>query len=193
MDSFTDLLAKARAGSADAWDHLWTQYGPHLLRVARRRLPKRLQAKTGGSDLLQLTFLEAHQDFHQFHGRTEAELEAWFRQILLHNITDIERQYLQAGKRQIAVEMPLAQGEPEAATLSPSAEALEHEKIEALERALETLGKRDRQIVHLRMEQRLRFDQIGPLVGLSEAGARSLWYRAIQRLARKLELFRDDR
>ncbi len=193
MDSFTDLLAKARAGSADAWDRFWTQYGPHLLRVARRRLPKRLQAKTGGSDVLQLMFLRAYQDFHHFHGQTEAELKGWFRQILLHNIRDVERQYLQAGKRQMAVEMPLAQREPEAATLSPPAEAWEHEKIEALGRALETLGKRDRQILHLRMEQHLRFDQIGPLVGLTEAGARSLWYRAIQRLAQKLELFRDDR
>jgi RNA polymerase sigma-70 factor, ECF subfamily len=193
VDSFEDLPAKARAGSSDAWDRFWTQYGPPLLRVAGRWLPRGLQAKTGRSDLLQLTFLQAHQDFPHFHGITEAQLRAWLRQILLHNITDLKRQFLRAGKRQLAVEKPLGHKEPETPTPTPPTEALEQEKLEALRRALETLGARDRQILRLRMQEHLRFDQIGPEMGLSEAGARSLWCRAIQRLARKLEFFRNDR
>jgi RNA polymerase sigma-70 factor (subfamily 1) len=195
MDSFRELLAKAQAGLPEAWDQFWTQYGPHLLRVARSRLSRRLQAKTGGSDLVQLTFLKAHAEFPHFHGTTECELRAWFKQILLHNIADIERQYLQAGKRQLAVEEALVRVEKKipATTPSPPAEAVEQEELEAFRRALETLGQRDRQIIRLRMQEHDRFDQIGPQMGLSEAGARSLWYRAIKRLARRLEFFCNDR
>jgi RNA polymerase sigma-70 factor, ECF subfamily len=193
MDPFEDLLAQARAGGPEAWDRLWTEYGPHLLRLARRRFPRRLQGKARESDLVQETFLQAHQDFPDFRGKTESELKAWLAQILLHNITDFERRYCQAGKRHLAVEESLAHlgKEPLAPTPSPTVEALEREKMEAFRRALEKLGKRDRQILRLRMQEGLHFDQIGPLMSLSEAAARSLWYRAIQRLARKLEFFRD--
>jgi len=193
MDSFEDLLAKARTGSPEAWDQMWTQYGPHLLRVARRRLSRHLQAKAGESDLVQETFLQAHQDFPQFHGQTEGELKAWFAHILLHNITDFERRYREAKKRRLAVEESLAQKDPLAPTLSPPAEALEREEMEAFRGALRRLNARDRQILRLRMNEGLPFNQIGTQMGLSEAGTRSLWYRAIQRLARKLEFFRNDR
>jgi RNA polymerase sigma-70 factor, ECF subfamily len=42
-------------------------------------MPYDLQAKGGGSDLVQETLLDAHKDFDRFTGRTEQEFLAWLQ------------------------------------------------------------------------------------------------------------------
>src|SRR5262249_49490145 len=99
-------LAAARAGSGDALGEALEACRPYLLRVANQELDQDLRAKGGASDLVQETFLEAQRDFPRFQGSSDAELRAWLRHILLHNLGKFARRFRQTQKRRLAAEVP---------------------------------------------------------------------------------------
>ena len=76
------------------------QFRSTLTMLARMYLGTRLQQKFDGSDIVQETFLEAHQHLDQCRGRTKSQVFAWLRQILTNNIFDAVREY-SAAKRDI--------------------------------------------------------------------------------------------
>src|SRR5262245_5783304 len=102
-----ERLAAARAGSHEALGEALEACRRYLLLVAQRELAPELQAKGGASDLVQQTFLEAQRDFPRFAGTTEAELLAWLRCILLHNLGKFSRQYRGTQKRGLEREVTL--------------------------------------------------------------------------------------
>jgi RNA polymerase sigma-70 factor (ECF subfamily) len=75
--------------------------------LAHIEVDPRLGRKLDASGVVQETFLEAHQNWPQFQGKTQAELSAWLRQILAHNLADAVRA-LRREKRDIGRERPLA-------------------------------------------------------------------------------------
>jgi RNA polymerase sigma-70 factor (ECF subfamily) len=58
------------------------RYRAYLHFLARIHLDPRLTGKVDASDMVQQTFLQAHQGLDRFQGHSEAELTAWLRQIL---------------------------------------------------------------------------------------------------------------
>src|SRR6516164_7571588 len=108
-DEMADWLTQARAGSQEALGHALEGSRPYLLAIAGRQLGRELQAKDGASDLVQQTFLEAQRDFARFEGTSEAELLAWLRHMLLHNVGKLRRRY-RTGKRDPGLEIALADG-----------------------------------------------------------------------------------
>src|SRR5215470_12639237 len=86
-------LSQARAGSRDALGQMLEAYRTYLLLIANQQLSPELQAKGGASDLVQDTFFEAQRDFAGFAGNSADELQAWLRQLLLHNLANFARQY----------------------------------------------------------------------------------------------------
>src|SRR5262245_31447323 len=79
------------------------RYRAYLRLLARLHLDRRLQGKLDPSDVVQQTFLQAYRALDQFRGRTEAELAAWLRQILAHNLAHAARD-LGRDKRDVARE-----------------------------------------------------------------------------------------
>ena len=57
-------------------------YADYLRLLARLQLDSRLRSRLDPSDVVQQTFLIAHEKRDQFRGRTDAELAAWLRTIL---------------------------------------------------------------------------------------------------------------
>jgi len=74
-----------------------------------------------------------------------------------------------------------------AASPSPSAEAMAHERAEALQLALARLPEDYRQVIALRHLEQLSFDEIGALMERSADAVRKLWTRAIERLRMELD------
>ena len=187
-------LRDARAGSADALGEALEACRGYLLTVAQRELLPDLRAKGGASDLVQQTFLEAQRDFARFHGKTEAELLAWLRRLLLNNLANFARDYRETAKRQVAREVGLPDADssklggpiPAAATPSPSKQAMAHERTEAVMEALDKLPADYRQIVLLRYREERSFEEIGQMMGRSANAARKLWLRAVERLKQDL-------
>ena len=80
-----DLLEAARRGDRDALGDLLQRHSGYLQLLVSGRLDKRLQSRVNASDVVQETFLEAHRDFGQFRGSSEAQFAAWLKAILAHN------------------------------------------------------------------------------------------------------------
>jgi RNA polymerase sigma-70 factor (ECF subfamily) len=167
-DDLAKWLAEARRGCPEALGKLLEAYRRYLLLIAERELPADLRSKGGASDLVQQNFLEAHQGFAGFAGRTPQEFRGWLRRNLLHNIANFTRRYRDTAKRCVAGEQPLAPadsqgvgGDPQASTLTPSGKAMAREQAEAMQRALGRLPEDYRFALVLRFQERLSFEEIG--------------------------------
>jgi len=191
---FGERIRSARAGSAEALGQLLEECRPYLLLIANQELPPGLRGKVGASDLVQETFLQAQGHFDRFRDDDEPALLAWLRQILLNNAANLKRRYCATDKRQLARELPLANGsaadafDVSAPGPSPSSLVAADEEDAALERALGQLPEEYRQVVTWRNYDRLPFDEIGQRLGRSAEAARKLWVRAVERLQQELGL-----
>jgi len=188
-------LADARCGSQEALGSLLETFRNYLLMVANRGLDPQLQAKGGGSDLVQETFLEAQRAFGQFHGGTEAELLHWLRTILHNNLANFRRRYwateMRAVTREVALEDVGPLGDSAAALAAdlptPSRAAMAKEEAQKLQRALERLPESHRRVVLLRNRDHRSFEEIGAALGRSAEATRKLWVRAIAQLQKELK------
>jgi RNA polymerase sigma-70 factor (ECF subfamily) len=191
---FVRWLAAARDGSADARGRLLEGCRQYLLLVANEELPSDLRPKVAASDLVQDTFVKAHERFAQFRGGTPEELVAWLRRILLNDLANCSRHYFETDKCQLSREMslantPLARLQDVLASDadSPQTQLLAQEQADALDLALNQLPGNYRDAILWRMRDGLSFEEIGRRLGRSERAARKLWVRALERLQELLE------
>jgi RNA polymerase sigma-70 factor (ECF subfamily) len=196
-----ERLAAARAGSREALGQVLSQYHCYLLQVARRQLARDLQAKGDASDLVQETFLEAQRFFDRFDGHSGDELRAWLRCVLVHQTAKVGRRFRTTQKRRLAREVrldacrPLADADaalPPAPVATPSAMLLARERREVLLRALDRLPEDYRQVMLLRYQQEMTFEEIGRQMARSADAARMLWARALERLKHELRAFSES-
>jgi RNA polymerase sigma-70 factor (ECF subfamily) len=192
MAAAGDWLPAARAGSREALGEALETYRGILLRLAEREIDADLRGKGGASDLVQQTFLDAQRLFPRFEGTTDGEWQAWLRQLLVYNAADFTRRF-RAGKRNAAREAPLPEsslGLPSglpADFSTPSVVASEAEQEAALARALARLQDDYREVLRLRYEEELTFEEIGQrLGGRTPNAARKLWTRAVHELEREM-------
>lgn len=185
------LLSAARAGDRDAQGRLLDQCRAYLLYVANEKLDSRLQARGGGSDLVQETILNALIAFPEFRGSTLEELHGWLRAILLNVIADFRRHHL-ADKRNPRAEESLDDPDSRNDLLDklvhdsppPDGKAILRERLEALRNALARLPGEYREVLQLRHERKQSFDQIGAALGRSPDAARMLHARAVKQLSK---------
>jgi RNA polymerase sigma-70 factor (ECF subfamily) len=193
QDCIPRWLDEARHGSAEALGRLLEECRFYLLGVANRELDPQLRGKVGASDLVQETFLKAQGAFEQFHGQTEEEWLGWLRQILLHQLIDLQRQYA-AAKRDMQREEPLSPGhECIDPGETPSAVAAEQERDQRLRAALAQLPDEQRQLIEWHDFERLSFVVIGQRLGKSADAACKQWGRAIEQLGKLLDQGDDPR
>jgi RNA polymerase sigma-70 factor (ECF subfamily) len=188
-DDAAQWLSAARAGSSEAMGQILEACRGYLLLIAQQEIQPDLRAKAGASDLVQQTLLSALGDFDRFQGNSEAEILAWLRQLLLHNLTDFARLYRATDKRQISREVALDTGNPAAqraanvgSDASPSGEVIAREEARQVQQALERLPEDYRRVLVLRFQEDRSFEEIGRLMNLSANAARKLWLRAIKRM-----------
>lgn len=197
---FQALLESARAGSSESLGEALEICRQYLLLVANRELDEKLQAKGGGSDLVQETFFEAQRDFARFSGATRDEMLAWLRQILLHNVQNFRRFWLETEKRNADVEIPIQENQSShlgAAELpspqqTPSQWAMKKERLDAVAVALSRLSDEHRQVIIFRNQQHLSFEEISGRLGRTADAARKLWARAVEKLQEELSQTDDS-
>jgi RNA polymerase sigma-70 factor (ECF subfamily) len=187
-------LPLARAGSREALGELFEAHRAYLLLVANRQLDPVLRAKGGASDLVQETFFEAQRDFAGFEGKSADELQAWLKQLLLHNLANFARSYRQTTKRAIDREIPLEletpsgkeAGQMPSDTPSPSGQAMAQEQTQMLQAVLQRLPEDYRQVITWRYQEGRSFAEIAERFQRSENAVRKLWFRAVERLEQEL-------
>jgi RNA polymerase sigma-70 factor (ECF subfamily) len=173
------------------------RYRGYLRFLARAHLDPRLQGKLDASDLVQQTFLQAHQALAQFRGSTEAELAAWLRQILARNLAHAVRD-LGRDRRDVARERSLeAALEASSSRLegwlasdqsSPSEVADRNEQLARLADALAELPDTQRDALVLHYWQDLSVGEIARGMGRTPAAVAGLIKRGLQRVRRHLKV-----
>lgn len=194
VDAWKGRLTNARAGEAHALGEALEACRTYLLHVAEHELDAQLRAKGGASDIVQQTFMEAQQDFSRFSGTSEAELLAWLRRMLLNNISNFRRTYVQTAKRSAKKEVPLASGDSNAQERSwladgmptPSREMMADEQEDALYAALDRLPEDYAQVLRLRYVEGLPFEEVAQKMNRTANAVRKLWARAIEKLQEEM-------
>jgi RNA polymerase sigma-70 factor (ECF subfamily) len=195
--SVSDLIRKAHKHEPGALDRLLESYRQYLKLLARTGIDASLQGKADPSDLVQETYLKAHQHFDQFHGQSEAELTAWLRRILARNLADLTRRYHLAESRRTDREHSLEQlldTSSQAldnlladAAGSPSDSAQRRELSVVLANALAELNDEQREVIVLRSLEERDWPEIARRMGRTAAAVRMLWVRALKRLRPLIE------
>lgn len=189
-NEFERLLLAARRGDGSAIGRLLEQHRDQLRGIAQDRLPHRLHAKFSASDIVQQTYLDVHRQFPTFKGRSRPSWIAWLRTSLLNHLRDEVRRF-RSRRRQTQREVPIV-GDSELPralfdSLSPSRDAAVREEQQQLWQAIDRLPERYREVILLRHQQNLSFDEIGKRLGRSENAARKLWVRSLTLLQATLK------
>jgi RNA polymerase sigma-70 factor (ECF subfamily) len=191
------LLALARSGELPALGKLLELYREYLSLLARLQIGRRLQGKVDAADLVQETFLQAHEGWGRFRGTTEAELLAWLRRILAARVADLMRRYLGSQGRDVRLECELAAELDrssqvlDAALLakqdSPSKQVARREQGVILADALALLPQDYREVLILRHLEGLRFPEVAQRTGRTLDAVKKVWTRALDRLRHSLK------
>jgi RNA polymerase sigma-70 factor (ECF subfamily) len=190
------LLTQARGGKEGALGALFESYTRYLTLLARLQIGRRIQGKVDPGDIVQETFLEAHRQFPQFRGTTEAELVSWLRRILAGQLALVVRRYIGTKGRDIRLEMDLAaeldnsanalDGALAASYSTPSQHASRREQAVLLADALGELSEDYREVIILRHLEALPFAEVAKRMNRSEDSVQKLWVRSLAALRNSL-------
>ncbi|UCF66773.1 MAG: hypothetical protein JSV80_13440, partial [Acidobacteriota bacterium] len=83
-----DLLSRARDGSKEALDEIFSRYAGRLLAIIRLRMGSDLRQRIESRDILQATLLRSFERFDQFAASDTSSLMGWLARIAQHEIGD---------------------------------------------------------------------------------------------------------
>lgn len=177
----------------ESWPDRFRSY---LRLLARSQLDGRLRSKLDPSDIVQQTLFQAHRALADFRGATDAEMAAWLRQILAHNLAHAVRDFGR-DKRNVARERSLqAAVDASSARLdawlaaeqsSPSQHAQRNEQVLRLCDALEQLPEAQRDAVRLHYWEECTLAEISSRLEKSPAAVAGLLKRGMRKLRGLLE------
>lgn len=186
-------ITEARGGDRVALGRLLGACFSCLLAAANRGLSAALRGRLDPSDVVQDTLMEAWQGFAQFRGESEADLLAWIRQILRHNLANERRRHIHSAMRSTRREVVLSAVASSRLEIvagnggeSPAARVEDRERHEMLEFSLRRLPERYRQALCLHTQDGLTFAQVGQRLHCTAEAARKLWWRAAEELMQLL-------
>ncbi len=206
-----ELLARARAGEAEALGELCALYRNYLRMVVRTGLGPRLREKLELSDVVQEALVEVVRQFPQFTGQNEAALVGWLRRLVGQKLADLGRYHSRTkragGVAAVPLDAPWDAGRGEGAgkgeaggggggrlldmlalsQTSPSEVVSRRELIVLLADALGALPEGEADVLWLYHAENLSFEAIGERMGLSRKSVRGVWARGLKRLKRSLE------
>jgi RNA polymerase sigma-70 factor (ECF subfamily) len=197
--SASDLIRRFRAGEDRARELLFDRYRQYLWLLAQGQLGGRLRTRCDPSDLIQQTLLEAFRDFAGFTGTHEAELLAWLRQILAHNLYN-EARHQGAQRRDAARQVSLEEVQTgldrSSVTLgrclaadgpTPSQAAGEREAAVHLADMLARLPKDYQTVLMLRVFEGHSAEEVAQRMNRTPGAVRMLQLRALTALRELME------
>jgi RNA polymerase sigma-70 factor (subfamily 1) len=167
------------------------EYQDYLCLLARLQLQPLLQGRVDPSDIVQDTLRWAQHHHDRFTGQTEAEYEAWLRQILLHQLIEATRRWHRAG-RELLPERSLEEAlQKSAARLeswlagespSPGRQEARQENVMRLARALGQLPEDQRTALEMKYLQGFSLETVSRYLGAARPAVAHLLHRGAVRM-----------
>jgi RNA polymerase sigma-70 factor (ECF subfamily) len=183
--------------SAPTTDHDLERFRAYLGLLARLEVSQALRDRVDLSGVVQQTLLEAHRGLAGQPGRlrNDAELAAWLRSILGHNLADALRK-LGAQKRDVRREWSLDAALDQSASRlerwlaaeqsSPSQRAIRQEELLRVTEALAALPESQRRAIELHHLRAMPLSEIADELGTTKAAVAGLLHRGMKALRSRL-------
>lgn len=180
-----DLLARARAGDATAFEALVMPHREKMLRVARRMLRNREDAE----DVVQTAFLDALRNLDTFQGRSR--FSSWLTRIAVNAALmrmRVSRRHSEVSLDQMVdsnVQPPrvhLAESRP-----NPEQELSAKEARTLLDDAVQQLGPTYIEVVRMRDVQELSARETAQILGLPVGTVKARLHRGRTKLIRRMQ------
>ena len=157
---FTETIARARSGNAEAWGDLYKQYAPAIFRFCRRALPAREDAEDATTEI----FMKVRDKLDQYDATRP--FTAWLYKVSANHCWDILRrrrirQDLETGEVET---LPLEHPDP--GQLDQLMEESTNGQVRA---ALDKLPARARMALVLRYYSDMSYDEIAGALGVRRA------------------------
>ena len=182
LDITPDLVARIHGGDQAALEILISRYLPVLRRISHSRLRRHPHLLLDTEDVVQDALISIVRHIPRFVWRNPGALLAYLTRVVRNRIVDATRK---AARRGEWVELPehcVAQ------IASPFQRVVDKEGILRYRVALLRLKRRDRQLIVMRVEQQLPYQEIGTRLRMSSTNAaRVAVVRAMARLVAALE------
>jgi RNA polymerase sigma factor (sigma-70 family) len=176
--STLDLVARVRNGDQDALEVVCLRCLRGLRCFAAGRVPPRIRGMVDTQDIVAEALEKGMARILDLDLGRQGALMSYLRQVLKNLIVD----KIRAADR--APTSTLLDDQHVDDTQSPLERALDREKVELYEEALQRLKPRDAELIILRVEQQASYDDVAVYMGLTTANAaRTAVRRALFRLA----------
>jgi RNA polymerase sigma-70 factor (ECF subfamily) len=157
---------------------------PLLRQWAHGRLPRAARDLHETDDLVQLALMRALKNLEHFEHEGPGSFLAYLRQILLNQVRDeVRRLGRRPGTAEIDPELP------DADAPSPVERLVGSERLQAYERALGELPRRQQGLIVMRLELGMSYPEIAAETGSTPDAVRVMVARALVRLAAGLKPF----
>jgi RNA polymerase sigma-70 factor, ECF subfamily len=178
MTETTEVVARARAGDAEAWGELYRDFAPAIFRFCRRALPTREDAEDATMDI----FTKLKDILSQYD--ETRSFSAWLYRVSANHCWDIlrRRKIRQDKETEDVDEVPLEHPDP-----NQLDRLIEQRTSEEVRAALQKLGPRARMALVLRYYSDISYDEIADALGVRRAFVGVVLLRARHELRQALE------
>ena len=172
-----EVIARARAGDADAWGDLYREYAPAMFRFCRRALPTREDAEDATMEI----FMKLRDKLNQYD--ETRSFSAWLYKVAANHCWDLlRRRKIRQDKETDDLEnVPLEHPDP-----SQLERLIEQRTSEEVRRALDKLGARARMALVMRYYSDMSYDEIADALGVRRAFVGVVLLRARHELRQAL-------
>jgi RNA polymerase sigma-70 factor (ECF subfamily) len=178
------LVRAAQGGDSDAMEALFARYLPRVRQMVRPRLRRSTPQYDDLDDIIQEALLKVFRGLEKFEHRSEEAFVKWTSRLVEHAIIDHMREARRRRDVRLdtLLEMILRGKSPR-----PSQIVRARELKERLEEALLQLPEHQREIIELRVDRELSYEEIAEIMGFEkDATARQAFSRALKRLKERL-------
>jgi RNA polymerase sigma-70 factor (ECF subfamily) len=174
----TEIIARARAGDAQAWGELYHDYAPAIFRFCRRALPTREDAE----DATMEVFMKLRGKLNQYD--PSRPFSGWLYKVAANHCWDVlrRRKIRQDKETEDSDTIPLEHPDP-----SQLDRLIEQRSSVEVRKALATLGKRARLALVMRYYSDMSYDEIADALGVRRAFVGVVLLRARHELRQALE------
>jgi len=177
------LLARMQQGELAARDELVRRYWPRLERWARGRLPDHARSLHDTGDLVQETMIAALDRLQDFEPEHDGALFAYLRVAIVNRLRMVLRGLRRHGE-QVALDSGIVAPDHE----SPLEQVIGRDALERYEQAMSQLRPEDRDVIHLKIELDLPYEDVTTALGKpSITATRMALSRAIARLVKEMQ------
>ena len=169
------LVEQARNGDHRAFEELFVSLRERLLAAIRSRLSPAARQTIDPEDVLQATFVRALHSTQRFEWQGDGSFRRWLESIATHVTLD-------AVRHQRRITVLKIDRDVKGSGASPSKAIRRRERLERLERSMETLSPDYRTVLRLSRMDGLSVKEIANQMGRSESAVKNLLLRATKQL-----------